>query len=543
MSLSSLPMEILEFIVEAVSPTDIVSFSQCSRRIRLLCRTRLAEYCELGHTMPRELNIMPLVEVNYLTGNEDWSEWGYVLRAVRENRRAGWYVENLKVVERLRQDWGSFPAGTIALSQSRLEHIWPLLRDSTYLTANERIEWYRDMLLGQEGPLLALLLSITPRLRWVSFSWGWGDPYVVKMLNRIAAASQRCAQVALSEIPSVGVDQDSQPADPTSLSFLKTWAALPTIVEVYLHGVILTGILNGTATEAEYLSSFEVAAADSHPADTATAEITSSNSGVTHLFFSRSDIECVYLSPFLRYFSNLRSFESTLTNFGTDGGGGWCPRLINETLQKYSKHTLEELRITRDTLPHYPTTFDSFIGSLASFRTLKTLVLQFDMFLERTPTSVHNFSTVLPLSIERLMLLDIANAVDPSSEINRLLDGFNCTQWPSLRLISFQCQGPRIPVNDLLKPLLRILVASGNTCSLFSGQSASRRRYKEPDAGVDVGFRVEALSSPRHTGQTAPNVFSYIHVETDSEEVSREHTSQVSDYLRLDNVFDFLALG
>ncbi|MCJ1248861.1 hypothetical protein MMC30_006082 [Trapelia coarctata] len=296
---------------------------------------------------------MPLVKVNSTTRNEEWGDWGYTLRAIAENRRVGWYVKNVEVVEELRHDWGNYPAGIVTISRSCLEPIWPLLRDSTYLTAHERIEWYSSTL-GY-------------------FSWGWRDPYIARMLDRTGAASQGCAQETLSEILSVGVSQDSQPADPASPTFLKTWAALPSVVEIYIHGVMLTGSLSGAAAEAECVSSFEEASAESHPADSATA--TQSHSGVTHLF-SKCDIESLYLSPFLRYFHNLRSFESTLTKLGTDEAAGWSPRFINETLQQYSKHKLEELRITRDTTTLYPATFDTFIGSLASFHALKTVILQ-----------------------------------------------------------------------------------------------------------------------------------------------------------------------
>jgi len=430
MSLSNLATELLEFIVEAVSPRDIVSFSQCSRRIRLLCTKRLAEHRELDHTTPRELEIMPLVKINNHTGNEEWSDWGYTLRAIAENRRAGWYMKNLEVVEELRQDCSNSPAGTVAISQSRLEPIWPLLRDSTYLTPHERIEWYRDMLLGQEGPLLALFLSLTPSLRWVSFEWGWRDPYIAKMLGRIATASQRCPQAALSEIPSVGVDQDTLFPDPACLTFLKTWVAVPSVVNIYIHGVILSASLNGTAEETEYLISMGEAA-DSHAADPATAEATSSQSGVTHLFFSKCNIESLFLSPLLRYFSNLKRVESTFSWFGSVGKVGWSPRLINETLQQYSKDTLEEFRITRDTIRPYPASFDTFISSLASFQALKTVILQFDMLIDRDPGSIQTFSSLLPLSLERLLLLNISETADTSTHITRLLSDFNCTHWPT----------------------------------------------------------------------------------------------------------------
>ncbi len=68
------------------------------------------------------------------------------------------------------------------------------------------------------------------------------------------------------------------------------------------------------------------------------------------------------------------------------------------------------------------------------------------------------------------------------------------------------------------------------------GNNASSKDYTcctKATENLLVSFKVK----------TAPNVFSYIHVETDSEDVSREHTSRVSDYLSLDNVFDCLALG
>ena len=164
MFLSGLATELLEFIVEAVSPRDIFNFSQCSHKIRLLCQKRLAEHHELKHTISRELKITPLVNINAVTGNEEWSEWGYLLRAITDNRRAGWYVRNVEVVEPLRQDWSHLPEDTVVASRSRLGYVWLILLDSTYLTARERIEWYRDMLLGQEGPLFALFLSLTPRL-------------------------------------------------------------------------------------------------------------------------------------------------------------------------------------------------------------------------------------------------------------------------------------------------------------------------------------------------------------------------------------------
>ena len=100
---------------------------------------------------------------------------------------------------------------------------------------------------------------------------------------------------------------------------------------------------------------------------------------------------------------------------------------------------------------------------------------------------------------------------------------------------------------------------AGNECAPFSvagesgSGSAQRREYADPQTGLDIGFRVEALSSSAFTGLRAADVFAYFHVvgegdgghedeDEDGDEGGDEdgvegRAARVSDYLRLEDVF------
>ena len=373
-------------------------------------------------------------------------------------------------------------------SDEALPEYVPLLLDCPYVTPEAHVEWFQEIQSGDEDAMIALILTLLPRLQTLQIEPYPNDFYLKLIVRRIASASQRSDQPqALSQLEALIVLKDGV-AEGTDIEMIECFAALPPmrhikavnsweentdcdtrdgydlifskpkIRQISSEPESLTESTNGgrrgtDLRDTKVLSSWkEVVDCDTkggydlQPSKPRTkereaaftdesedSEFSSRSAGVLEMELAGSIFAPGRISDLLSRINVLERFKLTTHN------ENYVPKtllmnpyIVRECLQRFAKDTLLYLDIHVITYER-----DRFMGSFTGFEILQELHVDILMFLDRRKNRMHSLSTMLPRSIEKVVFYRTLFMDPRFYQVMSLLLDFKPEAFPKLRSIIF----------------------------------------------------------------------------------------------------------
>lgn len=426
--LLDLANELLLSIIEVLRVEEIEAFTSCNKRIHSLSQSVLQEHRAMKtkyskvrltscarDTLDVRKDVHPLV-------------W---LQEVILDERAALYPTHI-YVEGLEEDSDDVDVRHYCTTAAMKDLVCSKLEQCPYVQREVLEEWKQvtnDV--NSFDIALALLLTLLPNLQSFAFEWCYESlPRTRYMVASIAKASliDRKQTHALSRL--ISLDHPFQFGSILPLEFFLPFTGLPSVRS-----------LSGDKVDDWEIEDFWLPSTQDSIRDTESV-LKMSESGTTHIKFSRSNIACSRFEDLLCRMSALQELEY-------EHAGYWLafePAKIVNSLLAHAGHSLCRLDLTaqKDCVRHwYYSPGLVFMGSLRDFRVLKIVRVNTAFFVERIinldadkegSCKVHPMVDLLPESIEKLSLVGNLDFCSSNRKFDDLME-FKAYKLPKLEVI------------------------------------------------------------------------------------------------------------
>ena len=366
--LSSLPVEILYYIIDVVSPDDIESFAASCKLVRRLSDAAIKQHRELQQNYGK----LYFGDLNHTSGDVL-----LFLQEIIEDPRVAFYPTLLAIRDYVFPDdldsndsYYDEPDYELDLKvksviASNGNDIRRLISGCSLLSPTEGERWYQRISKGKREPVFALLLTLLPNLRFIHL-----EVETTELENEFTIVADRIVRSHLQnqnqntlylrklfDVYQITCNEICEEDFPHDLDILMTFAALPSVQQIF--GDYMTHAY-GTP-DACSVWPYGVGV-----------------SSVTELNLRHIKIDENILPNFLEAFHGLRKF--TLSGAR---GQRYQPRKILAVLRKYASHSLVSLHLTGlwigwDLRYGDPT----LANDLSMFKKLQNLHTDFTLFLD-----------------------------------------------------------------------------------------------------------------------------------------------------------------
>lgn len=377
-----LPEETVLGIWPYIHPNAIESFALTCRKIYNLGAKAITEHnrlrkiyrvlvnepseeTEMGLSKPprSELLINPLVDI------------------MREPRIA-YYVREVRM-QYCSKSWGEMFDDAVRKRETyrHLDTLSRLLEGCKYLRHSEINHWWYQIKKGNEGPMLGLLLYLSPNVRIISF-----DSYNIEAglcLEFIRRMAQDQTSLALSRLNEVTIEA-SAPDRTEYFSALTTFALLPSVTKIIGRFIDDYGTCDGEIRT-------DLIGADFRP----------KASNVKTLELQYVNLRSKIFSRLLGMFKSLESFAYCPCTFRWPAAKIFDldSFVIRRAVALHAKDSLKTLTLlTRDRKKQY-------MGTIHDFRSLATLTTDWGLLLPPGQIDSCMLAAALPISIEEVTLL------------------------------------------------------------------------------------------------------------------------------------------
>ena len=380
--------ELVLGILEEVLPDDIESVSLASRSIYQLAIPRLEEHRRLRKQYTNFKNTVQYKDMHWhdpggLLANlfcdiMTDARIGHYVKKIdldlwNSYARDGWQPDQVFVKQtttsksRLRQD-----------SKTSMDIIEEAIRATKIIPTEEVDDWLHQIRLGNEDPLVALLFLHAPGLHTLKFvsPYSPGLPsYLLKTIQRVAGQGS-AANTYSSHFENVEI-YFAEGWENEGLDFVKAFMSLPSITSVKTESLFV----DDRAYEAN-------------------SAILQQPSNVMNLSFRSGFLPQQALSELLRGVRNLKTFTYNFTHLWRDHD--YTPPFdclnLMKSLEANVSHTLENLKLSAPKLE------TSQLAPIRGFSALREFEIQTSRCFFLEESNIAAFTSVLPVSIERLSL-------------------------------------------------------------------------------------------------------------------------------------------
>ena len=365
MGFSSLSNEVILMIWDCAEVEDIYNFSTVSKRVYHLVREALREHCKLSNRFSTISNIDPKSRAPGL--------FRPILKEILLNPRAARYPSVL-IIGTYKIEWDE--EGEHARSMvpdSDLELFKQAIRRNMDHANNKTQDWLAYIDIGDEEPLIALLLLLLPNLRIVRFDSVGESNFCIEEALRAITDQENSA--SLRKLRTVDLRCVMTPwGDFMGFNLIRLIGALPSLTRIYGYGV-------GTCPEDLYYTPYVI----THPTN------------VTSLRFLRCCISPKSLFEFLSSSRNLQHFfyvpmgpASFIAEFD--------PFWIRTALLAHAQGTLKTLTLLAGEYEK------SFMGSLDNFTSLEFIRTDLRLLMGDPSKTLRVAFQLLPSSLINLKL-------------------------------------------------------------------------------------------------------------------------------------------
>ena len=364
---SSLPNEvILQIWSHVLEPEDVESFALVSEKIYALAFRFIEEHKRL--------------KAEYSIFFHDKTMRGSCaaefLANILRNPRAALYVKNICINE-WRDEWDS--SATVAFkaasdchsqySEDTMRLIEGAVKSSVLIPESEITAWLSEIRLGDEGSVLALIISLIPNVR--RFGLDFANDKGERLSQIIRAIGKSPGTTALSRLMYVQVGWDGTEWIDIELDWVKTFSSLKSVKAIKAWGV---GQLHQKSESSFFLPS--------------------KWSNITSLQLHDCDIDHKHFAAYLQCLGALQIFSYTASPTNSHFDPFWLCTALG-----HAAHSLRKLHILSSggTGRH--------MGSLARFTVLTELHTEYRMLLDdATELDGDKLIQMLPPSIEKVTL-------------------------------------------------------------------------------------------------------------------------------------------
>lgn len=351
--------ELILMIWDVVEVEDVYNFSTLSKKVYLLTQELLKEHCRLEHRLSTISNI-----------DAKPGAFARMLKEVLLNPRAARYPLSLEI-RSWELGWGEvmgYSRGIVP--ESDLGLFKQAARDIIDVPEKELQEdWLEEIDNGDEGPLIALLLSLLPNLRKVSLGTDLTFSPCIHDMLRLTADHENSS--SLRKLHSVVLSFEATPSDDEFVDFdyARGFADIPSVTSIEGHAM------------------------GSDPEDLLhTPPYCISPTSVTSLSFYDCLINPKAMSEFLSTTHKLQHFFYSPMELAGNPAA-FDPFWIRTALLTNARDTLKSLTILAGGHDRH------FMGSLFKFTCLESVETDFRFLIGDPPESSHWACAILPSSI------------------------------------------------------------------------------------------------------------------------------------------------
>ncbi|CAF9938628.1 hypothetical protein IMSHALPRED_001029 [Imshaugia aleurites] len=178
---SDLPNELITDIwVHVIEPEDVESFALVSKNVHALSTRFVKEHCDLKKQYSK-------ISVSRRLGSRGAAD---LLKEILLNPRIALYINELRILDCIDR-WGKqnppFTVNTMDLFKNAIRH-------STIIAPTEMGDWIADLELGNEDPIVALIVMQRHLTKLEKFEIDYldtiADQYMIETLGRITLSSE-----------------------------------------------------------------------------------------------------------------------------------------------------------------------------------------------------------------------------------------------------------------------------------------------------------------------------------------------------------------
>lgn len=296
--------------------------------------------------------------------------------------RIAYYVKEVKM-QYCSDCWGSIfvDAQRKRETYRHLHILSRLLEGCKYIQQSEVTQWWDQIKIGNEDPMLGLLLYLLPNVRTIRF-----DPYMMESalcleLIRRMAQDQEC--LALSRLNEVTIEAPEL-GGPEDLSALATFALLPAVFKIIGQYIADDGSFDREIRRDHTRPDFRPKA-----------------SNVKTLELRDANLPSNTFNLLLGMFKSLNSFTYTpcSTDWHAEAIHDFNSFVIRRAVASYAKDSLKTLTLLAcDRKKEY-------MGTIHDFKSLVSLTTDWRLLLPPGQIDSCTLAAVLPPSIEEVTLL------------------------------------------------------------------------------------------------------------------------------------------
>lgn len=377
-----LPEETVLGIWPYIHPTAIESFALTCKKIHNLGAKAITEHNRLRGTYSILSNEPCKDTEEELIKAPRWELLINPLVDIMREQRIAYYVEEVGM-QSCSDCWGSiFVDGQRKRETYRHLHILSrLLEGCEYIRQSEITQWWDQIMIGNEDPVLGLLLYLLPNIRTIRFESYMMDSALCLGLIRRMAQDQNCS--ALSRLNEVTIETPGL-GGPEDISALATFALLPSVSKIL----------------GQRIADYETSDCESRR-DQDRPEFRPKASNVKTLELRDSNLDSNTFNLLLKIFKSLKSF--TYTPCPND----WQAVIIHHfnsfairrAVASCAKDSLKSLVLLACGRKK------QYMGTIHDFKSLASLTTDWRLLLPPGKIDSCTLAAVLPPSIEDVTLL------------------------------------------------------------------------------------------------------------------------------------------